>query len=74
MSKSIIVPEDLYNKAVETAARDHVSVKSSSPSRSRIASPAGSTSSRAPSCSAGMSFERALAEIPDVEPEVHDRL
>jgi hypothetical protein len=27
MSKSIIVPEDLYNKAVETAARDHVSVE-----------------------------------------------
>ena len=27
MSKSIAVPEDLYNKAVELAANDHVSVE-----------------------------------------------
>ena len=27
MSKSITVPEDLYNRAAELAARDHVSIE-----------------------------------------------
>ena len=74
MSKSIIVPEDLYNKAVETAARDHVSVEEfvSVAVANRLAS-REYIESRAKLFSRD-EFERALNEIPDVEPEVHDRL
>jgi hypothetical protein len=62
----------LYNKAVETAARDHVSVEEfvSVAVANRLAS-REYIESRAKLFSRD-EFERALAEIPDVEPEVHD--
>lgn len=74
MSKSIIVPEDLYNKAVETAAKDHVSVEEfvSVAVANRLAS-REYIESRAKLFSRD-EFERALNDIPNVEPEAHDRL
>ena len=74
MSKSIAVPEDLYNRAAEVAARDHVSVKEFVPGilASRLAS-REYIEARARLFNRE-EFERALEEIPDVEPEDHDRL
>ncbi len=74
MSKSIAVPEDLYNKAVELAARDQVSVEEfvSSVLADRLAS-----REYIEACAKLFNrneFEQALNEIPDVEPEGHDRL
>jgi len=74
MSKSIAVPEDLYQRAAELAARDHVSVEefvsavlaNRFASRDYIESRAGLFNRE--------EFERALEEIPDVEPDDQDRL
>jgi hypothetical protein len=74
MSKSIAVPDHLYNKAAEMAAKQHVSVEEFV---------TGVLANRVASCEYIESrarlfnredFERALAEIPDVEPDDHDRL
>ena len=69
MSKSIAVPEDLYNRAVELAARDHEFVSgllaNRLASREYIEARARLFNSE--------EFERALEEIPDVEPEDRDR-
>jgi hypothetical protein len=74
MSRSIAVSEDLYNKAAELAARDHVSVEEfvSTVLANRVAS-REFIESRAKLFNRD-DFERALNEIPDVEPEDHDRL
>jgi hypothetical protein len=74
MSKSVEVPEDLYNKAAEIAAKDHVSVDefvstavaNHLASREYIASRARLFKRE--------EFDSALRAIPDVEPEDHDRL
>jgi hypothetical protein len=73
MSKSIAVPEDLYNKAVEIAARDHVSVEEfvSALLASRLAN-REYIETRARLFSRD-EFERALNAVPDVEPELYDR-
>ena len=74
MSKSIAVPEDLYNRAAELAARDHVSVEEfvSAVLANRLAS-REYIEARARLFNRE-EFERALEEIPDVEPEEQDRL
>ena len=74
MSKSIAVPEDLYNKAVEIAAKDHVSVEEfvSAAVANRLAI-REYIESRAELFNRD-EFERALNEVPNVEPEDHDRL
>ena len=74
MSKSIAVPEDLYKRTAELAARDHVSVEEfvSSLLANRLAS-REYIESRARLFNRD-EFERALEEIPDVDPEDHDRL
>jgi hypothetical protein len=74
MSKSITVPEDLYNRAAELAARDNVSVEEFASailanhfaSREYIEAPAKLFNRE--------DFESALNEIPDVEPDEQDRL
>ena len=73
MSKSIAVPEDLYNRVAELAARDHVSLEEfvSGILANRLASreyiePRANLFNRE-------EFEQALGEIPDVEPEECDR-
>jgi hypothetical protein len=74
MSKSVAVPEELYNKAVEVAAKDHVSVDefvsaavaNHLANREFIASRARLFNRQ--------DFERALKEIPDVEPEERDQM
>lgn len=74
MSKIVTVPEDLYNKAAEVAAKDQVSIEefvsaavaNQLASREYIESRARLFNRR--------KFERALKDIPDVEPEAHDRL
>ena len=73
MSKSIAVPEDLYDKTAELAAKDHVSVEEfvSALLASRFASREYiETKARLFSREA---FERALNAVPDVEPEPYDR-
>jgi len=74
MSKSIAVPEDLYNRAAELAAKDHISVEEfvSAMLATRLAS-REYIESRAKLFNRA-EFERALELIPDVEPEDHDRL
>ena len=73
MSKSIAVPEDLYNKAAELAAKDHVSVEEfvSALLASRLAN-REYIETRAQLFSRE-EFERALNAVPDVEPEPSDR-
>ena len=73
MSKSIAVPEDLYQRAADLAAKDHVSVEEfvSAVLAHRLAS-REYIESRARLFNRA-EFERALEEIPDVEPEEHDR-
>jgi len=74
MSKIVAVPDDLYRKAAEVAAKDHVSVEEfvSAAVADRLAS-REYIQSRA-RLFKREDFERALKEIPDVEPEEHDRL
>jgi hypothetical protein len=74
MSKSIAVPEDLYNKAAALAARDHISVDAfvSALLAKRLAD-REYVESKAKLFNRE-DFERALNEIPDVEPEDRDRL
>jgi len=74
MSKNIAVPEELYQKAAELAAKDRVSVEElvSDILANRLAS-RDYIESRARLFNRE-DFERALNEIPDVEPEDHDRL
>ncbi|HXJ94266.1 MAG TPA: hypothetical protein VMT20_15570 [Terriglobia bacterium] len=74
MSRRITVSEDLYLKAAELAARDHVSVEEfvSALLANRLAA-RDFIESRAKLFNRE-EFERALNEIPDVEPEDNDRL
>jgi len=74
MSKSITVPEDLYQRAAELAVKDHVSVEEfwSAVFANRLAS-REYIESRARLFNR-KEFEGALEKIPDVEPEDHDRL
>ena len=73
MSKSIAVPEDLYDKAAALAAKDHVSVEEfvSAILASRLAS-REYIEARAQLFSRE-EFQRALDAVPDVEPEPYDR-
>lgn len=73
MSKSIAVPEDLYDKAAELAAKDHVSIDEfvSRLLASRFAN-REYIETRAQLFSRE-EFERALNAVPDVEPEPYDR-
>jgi len=74
MSKTIAVPEDLYQRAVELAAKDHLSVEDfvASLLANRLAT-REYIESRARLFNR-KEFEGALEKIPDVEPEDHDRL
>jgi hypothetical protein len=74
MSKVVAVPDDLYNKAAELAAKDHMSIEefvstavaNTLAGREYIASRTR--------CFSKEDFDKALSQIPDVEPEEHDRL
>ncbi len=74
MSKTITLPEDLYQRAAELAAKDHISVEEfvSAVLANRLAS-REYIESRARLFNRE-EFERALEEIPNVEPEDRDRL
>jgi hypothetical protein len=74
MTKSIAVPQDLYDRAMELAAQEHISVDDfvSAALADQIATRqyihqrgARSTEDR---------FRQALKQIPDIEPEGSDRL
>jgi hypothetical protein len=73
MSKSIAVPEDLYDRAAELAARDHVSVEefASAVLATHLAS-REYIEARA-KLFKREEFERALNEVPDVAPDEQDR-
>jgi hypothetical protein len=74
MSRSIAVPDELYNKAVKFAAKDRMSVEEflSAVLANRFAS-REFIESRAKLFNRA-EFEQALDIIPDVQPEEHDRL
>jgi hypothetical protein len=74
MSKSIAVPEDLYQRTAKLAAKDHVSVEEfvSAVLANRLAS-REYIESRARLFNRE-EFERALEKIPDVVPDDHDHL
>jgi hypothetical protein len=74
MSKIVTVPDDLYNKVAEVAAKEHLSIEEfvCAAVENRLAS-REYIESRARLFSRE-NFERALQAIPDVEPEEHDRL
>ena len=74
MSRNIALAEDLYNKAAELAAKDHVSVEEfvSILLANRVAS-REFIDSRARLFDKA-DFDRALHQVPDVEPEERDRL
>ena len=74
MSKIVVVPDDLYDKAAEIAADDHISVEEfvSAAVANRLASREYIKSKA--SLFDRLEFERALLAIPDVEPEEQDRL
>jgi hypothetical protein len=74
MTRNIAVPEDLYNKAAELAAKEHLSVE-----EFVTAILANRLTSREyievrVKLFNREEFEHALSEIPDVEPEDRDRL
>jgi hypothetical protein len=74
MSKSIAVPEDLYNRAAELAARDQISVEElvSAVLANRLAS-LEYIESQAKLFNRE-EFEQALDQIPEAQPEDHDRI
>ena len=73
MSKIVAVPDDLYDKAAEVAAKERVSVEEfvSTAVANRIAG-REYIESRARLFSRE-EFDRALGAIPDVDPEEQDR-
>jgi hypothetical protein len=74
MSKVISVPEELYNKAADYAAKENVSVEEFVAALlSKQLASRDSIESRALLFNRD-DFDRALSAIPDVEPEEHDRL
>jgi hypothetical protein len=74
MSKNIALAEDLYNKAAEFAAKDHVPMGEfvSILLANRVAS-REFFDSRARLFDRA-DFDRALSQVPDVEPEECERL
>ena len=74
MSKIVAVPDDLYNKAAEVAAKSRVSVEEfvSAAVANHLAS-REYIESRARFFNRE-DFENALETIPDVEPDENDRL
>jgi hypothetical protein len=74
MTKTILVPEDLYNKAARLAAQDHLSVEEfvTAVLADRIAS--RDYIEQQAKLFNREEFERALNQIPDVAPEEHDRI
>jgi hypothetical protein len=74
MSKRVSVPDDLYDRVVESAAQDQVSVDEfvSTAVANHLAS-REYIRSRARLFSRE-DFERALRQIPDAEPEERDRV
>ena len=74
MTRTVILPEELYNKAAELATRDHVSVDEfiSAALADQVAG--REYLERRADRFSRERFESALAEIPDREPEESDRI
>jgi hypothetical protein len=74
MTKSVAVPQDLYDKAAELADQEHISVDDfiSAALADQIAARQYLNQRRARSTDDR--FRQALKQIPDIEPEAHDRL
>lgn len=73
MSRTIALTEDLYNRAAELAARDHLSIEEfvSVLLANRVAN-RQFIDSRA-QLFTRVDFDQALNRVPDVEPEERDR-
>ena len=74
MSRSVTVPDEIYEKAARMASERHVPLEDfiSSALVEQIA--AREYISRRAARSSDEAFQTALDKIPDVEPEDHDRL
>jgi hypothetical protein len=74
MTKSVAVPQDLYDKAAELADQEHISVDDfiSAALADQIAARQYLNQRRARSTEDR--FRQALKQIPDIEPEAYDRL
>jgi hypothetical protein len=65
------VPEDLYAKAAELAAKDHVSIQEFAPSAHADQL---TTRQHLDRRARRDQFLKALANVPDINPEPYDRL
>jgi hypothetical protein len=74
MTKSVAVPQDLYDKAAELADQEQISVDDfiSAALADEIAARQYLNQRRARSTEDR--FRQALKQIPDIEPEAYDRL
>ena len=74
MSKSISLPDDMLQKAAELAAQEHMSLEEFV-SAALSQQFAGREYLKARTARASSErFQAAMGQIPDVEPEEHDRL
>lgn len=74
MSRSVPVLENLYHKAAALAAKDRISMEELvSAALAHLVNTREFIESKAKLFSKD-TFDQALNEIPDVEPEAHDRL
>ena len=74
MSKNVAISEELYDKAAKLAARDHVSVDEFVSAVLANGFARGESIEARAARFSREEFDRALNEIPDVEPESYDRL
>jgi hypothetical protein len=74
MSKNVAVPEDLYAKAAEFAAKDHVSIEELVSSALVDQFNARQYLEQRSRRASREQFLKALANVPDIEPEANDRL
>ena len=74
MSHSVSLPDDLYQRAAESAAREHMSLDDFVSAALSEQLAARDYLARRAARASEERFRAALARVPDVEPEDHDRL
>jgi hypothetical protein len=74
MSHVVSLPEDVYRKAAELAAREHMSVEDFISAALSEQLAAREYLARRAARASEEKFRAALDKVPDVEPEEYDRL
>jgi hypothetical protein len=74
MIRTVALPEDLYNKAVELATREHISVDEFVAAALADQVAGREYMDKRARRFSQEKFESALAQIPDHEPEEYDRI